>query len=137
MSTTIIPINIPQNTEINLARDAAVPTQVKYVGTNTNSSAPTASTMVVNNKTEMFIDSLNKGQMLVKNISSGEVKTLSVKPQVVEALHLTSVKDLEVRDNRIVPKQNYSRVDPALVNIHGHKGPDEAPDYGPDPMPMV
>lgn len=71
-----------------------------------------------------FCHSLNAGTMLAKSLKTGEVKTINVESATV-IRNPVSLSQFEVRDNRVVPKYNFTKADPGAVNIYAHKGPDE------------
>lgn len=71
-----------------------------------------------------FKQSLDASRMLVKSVKTGELKTVELS-QDLKPVAPTSLDAYEIRDERIVPKQNYSKVDPDMLNIFAHKGPDE------------
>ena len=58
------------------------------------------------------------------SIITGETKVIELVDKF-SAISDTSLSNLSIRDGRITPKQNYSRIDPSKVNIFAHKGPDE------------
>ena len=70
-----------------------------------------------------FIESFNAKTILVKSMQTGEVMTLDISNEVV--LRNPTLDAFEVRDNKVVPKYNFTRADADMVNIHAHKGPDE------------
>lgn len=76
-----------------------------------------------------FKQSLKSGTMLVKSRSTGELSTLNIADQV-QVCSDSILSNYVVRDKRVEPKQNYTKIDPSVVNIHAHKGPDEQPDNG-------
>ncbi len=71
-----------------------------------------------------FKSAIKSGRILVKSVKSGEVKTLAIDDKVI-LTNPTMLNAFEVRDARVVPKQNYTKIDPNAVNIFAHKGPDE------------
>lgn len=76
-----------------------------------------------------FKQSLSSGQILVKSIKTGELKILTIN-QNIDIVVPMSLDAYEVRDNRVVPKQNYSKIDTDMVNIFMHKGKDEPKNNG-------
>lgn len=75
-------------------------------------------------KANDFRQALDPSRMLVKSIHTGELKTVNLNGAVALTVP-TSISAYEVRDDRVAPKQNYSKIDPGMVNIFAHKGPDE------------
>lgn len=80
-------------------------------------------------KTAAFAASLNAGTLLVKSIVDGQVKTINVKGKIAIPTE-TALSHFEVRDQRVVPTEDYSAADPDRVNIYAHKGPNEPPAGG-------
>ena len=52
----------------------------------------------------MFRDAINSGTMLVKSVTTGETKTISLEPGVIK--RNISLSGFEVRDARIQPKHS-------------------------------
>lgn len=71
-----------------------------------------------------FQKALNSGVMLVKSKSTGELNTLDVTDKV-QVCSDAILSNYSIRDKRVEPKQNYTKIDPSAANIHAHKGPDE------------
>ena len=71
-----------------------------------------------------FAQVLDSKEMLVKSVTTGQVKTIDVQGKFATVPD-AAVANLSIRDDRVTPKQNYTRIDPSKVNLFAHKGPDE------------
>ena len=65
------------------------------------------------------------GKITTKSLYTGEVKKID-NNDISTIIPTIEKVDLSViRDSRLAPKQNYSKVDAQIININAHKGPDE------------
>lgn len=76
-----------------------------------------------------FQKALNSGVMLVRSASTGALSNINVADSV-QICSDSVLSNYTIRDKRVEPKQNYSKIDPSMVNIYAHKGPDEQPAGG-------
>lgn len=114
----------PSDIKIELATHAPQRPVIEAMST-PKSDASMQPQRVLSQRAQVFKSSLGT-DMMVKNITSKQIKHIDLAGKI----STYNGKDLRstlpnIRDDRVKPKANYSKIDETMVNIFGHKGPDE------------